>query len=339
MRRRKFLDRVCRAVASAAILPFFSGKPELRIQAVAGPIPASRMGTTLPHEHVMVDFIGADQASPFRYSVDEVIAKALPHLKQLKLLGCRTLIECTPAYLGRDPVLLRLLSEHSGLNIITNTGYYAAVQGKYLPASVSRQSAQELADLWTAEFARGIDGTGVRPGFIKTSVDGAPLTDYNNKVIEAAAIAHKQTGLTIACHCGSGEAALEALRRVTDQGVRGNAFIWVHAQNAGSTRQYLDAASKGAWIELDGLSEESIDDHLERMNFLKLNGLLGQALVSHDAGWYHVGEPDGGTYRSHDLLFTRFIPLLRSNGYSAADIRRLTERNPASAFAIQRRLV
>jgi phosphotriesterase-related protein len=286
----------------------------------------------------MVDFIGADQASPFRYNVDEVIAKALPHLRQLKALGCRSLIECTPAYLGRDPVLLKLLSEHSGLRIITNTGFYSAVQGKYLPSFVSQRSASDLAALWTEEFERGIDGTGVRPGFIKTSVDDAPLANYNIKVLEAAAKAHAQTGLTIACHCATGEAALEALGIVTSRGLQGTSFIWVHAQNAANPEMYLKAAAQGAWVELDGLSKETMDDHLKRLSFLKSNGLIGQVLISHDAGWYHVGEEGGGTYRPHDFLLKEFLPLLRRNGYSASDIRQLTERNPASAFAIQKRL-
>ena len=34
------------------------------VQSVTGPIPAARLGLTLMHEHVLVDFIGADQVSP-----------------------------------------------------------------------------------------------------------------------------------------------------------------------------------------------------------------------------------------------------------------------------------
>jgi phosphotriesterase-related protein len=31
---------------------------------------------------------------------------------------------------------------------------------------------------------------------------------------------------------------------------------------------------------------------------------LERVLVSHDAGWCHVGEPDGGKFRPFDTLFT-----------------------------------
>src|SRR5687768_4166300 len=97
-----------------------------RIDTVSGPLAADRLGVTLMHEHVLVDFIGAAQVSPSRYDADAVFKAVLPYLQQVRRLGCHTLVECTPAYLGRDPRLLRRLSAASGLNILSNTGYYGA---------------------------------------------------------------------------------------------------------------------------------------------------------------------------------------------------------------------
>ena len=47
---------------------------------------------------------------------------------------------------------------------------------------------------------------------------------------------------------------------------------------------------------------------------MKADGLLGHVLVSHDAGWYHVGEPGGGEFRPFDTLFTTFVPALKAAG-------------------------
>jgi phosphotriesterase-related protein len=58
-------------------------------------------------------------------------------------------------------------------------------------------------------------------------------------------------------------------------------------------------------------------------------------MISHDAGWYHVGEPGGGDFRPFDLLFTKFIPALKKAGFADAEIRRLTVDNPCEAFAIR----
>jgi phosphotriesterase-related protein len=60
--------------------------------------------------------------------------------------------------------------------------------------------------------------------------------------------------------------------------------------------------------------------------------LLGRVLVSHDAGWYHVGEPDGGTYRPHDLIFTAFLPALRARGLTDREIAQLMVDNPRAAL-------
>ena len=51
-----------------------------QILTVRGPIPAARFGKALPHEHVMVDFIGADQTGKHRYDPDDVCRVMLPYL-------------------------------------------------------------------------------------------------------------------------------------------------------------------------------------------------------------------------------------------------------------------
>ena len=80
---------------------------------VLGPMKASEMGVTLPHEHVMVDFAGADKVNRNRYDAEVVYRTALPFLEQVYRLGARTLVECTPAFIGRDPQLLRRLAQAS----------------------------------------------------------------------------------------------------------------------------------------------------------------------------------------------------------------------------------
>ena len=54
------------------------------VETVRGPVPAGELGRVLPHEHVLVDFVGADQVSPSRYDGDRVFATVLPHLKQAR---------------------------------------------------------------------------------------------------------------------------------------------------------------------------------------------------------------------------------------------------------------
>jgi phosphotriesterase-related protein len=306
-----------------------------RVMTVRGPIPPEEMGPTLPHEHVLVDFVGAKAASRDRYDADEVYRLALPHLRRVREQGIRTLVDCTPAYLGRDPALLRRLSEASGLNILTPTGYYGAGRGKFLPDHARAESADELASRWLREWREGIDGTGIRPGFIKLGADAGPLPEVHRKLVRAAARTHLASGLTIAAHSGDGVAALEALEILRTQGLDGSAFIWVHANAEADRRLHARAAEAGAWVEFDGIGPKEVGRHVDLVRSMKEAGQLGRVLLSHDAGWYHVGEPGGGEYRPHDTLMADFVPAMRTAGLSEAEVRRLTADNPRAAFAVR----
>ena len=306
-----------------------------QVLTVQGPISPEQMGLTLPHEHVLVDFAGAEEADPKRYDQDEVFEKVLPYLLQAKELGLQTLVEATPNYLARDPVLLRRLSEASGLHLLTNTGYYGAVDGKFLPPHAHTETADQLAARWLLEWREGIGGTGIRPGFIKTSVNASPLVPVDRKLVQAAARTHRQSGLTIASHTTNGPAALEELGILQEEGVAGQAFIWVHAQSEKDRSFHLQAARQGAWLSFDGLSASNLPEYLGHLQAMKEADLLGQVLVSHDAGWYHVGEPGGGSFRSYESLFRDLLPALRTAGFTEQEIRQLTVENPQRAFAVR----
>lgn len=306
--------------------------PSASIQTVLGPIDRATLGVTLIHEHVLVDFIGADKIRPDRYRTDEVFNLALPHLKALKRKGCDTLVECTPNYLGRDARLLRRLARAGGLHILTNTGYYGAGKGKYLPRHAYDETAADLAARWTREFREGIDGTDIRPGFLKIGVNAGILSEIDRKLIAAAAQCHRQTGLMIHVHTGDGGAAMDIIDTLQRGRVSPAAYVWVHAQNEKNRDLHRKAAQSGAWVSFDGVSEKRLEDHAEAIVEMIGYGFLDRLLVSQDAGWYHVGEPGGGTYRGYTFLFDEFLPALRRKGLSASHTKALLVTNPARAL-------
>jgi predicted metal-dependent phosphotriesterase family hydrolase len=224
------------------------------VETVRGPLETRNLGTTLVHEHVLVDFGGAATASRSRYDAEAVYRTVLPQLEELARRGCRTLFECTPAYLGRDPQLLRRLADASGLQIVTNTGYYGAAKDIAVPKHAYAESAAELAARFVAEFRNGIEGTGIRPGFVKVGVDAGPLSAIDRKLVEAGALAHRDTGLTLAIHTGDGRAAIEIVRVLAERGVAPSAYVWVHAQNEPDRATRGWAAQQGVFVELDGVS-------------------------------------------------------------------------------------
>ena len=338
MTRRSFLALAATAAGCAARAGGRrSSGAASTVHTVTGPVPADRLGVTLMHEHVLVDFVGADRVSPDRYDAEHAFTSVLPHLEAVRALGCETLVECTPAYLGRDIPLLRRLSDGSGVRILTNTGYYGAARDKHLPRHAFTETDEQLATRWIREFERGIDGSGVRPGFMKIGVDESPLSEVDAKLVRAAALTHRETGLAIASHTGSGLATLEQLDILQAAGVPAAAFIWVHAQSEKDGAFHTRVARRGAWLEFDGVSEASIVRHVERVRAMRDEGFLDRVLVSHDAGWYRVGEPGGGKFRPYDTIFTTFVPALKAAGFGESDVKRLLTVNPARALSASER--
>jgi phosphotriesterase-related protein len=332
MKRREFLQ-----FAALGAVPLLSPRTPVagrdEVMTVLGPVAADRLGRTLMHEHVMVDFVGADKIRPGRYNPDEVFAKALPRLEELKAAGCQTLVECTPAFLGRDPELLRRLARASGLHLLTNTGIYGAASDKYVPAFAFRESARELAARWTREAEEGIPPSGIKPGFMKIGVDPGPLSEIDAKLVRGAAMTHQRTGLVIASHTGDGTAATAQIALLESLGVSLSAFIWVHAQNATDPALHRKAAERGAWVEFDGIAPATIPKYVKLVMNMKRAGLLERVLISQDSGWYHVGEPGGGTFRPYTTLFEYFVPALLEAGADSRDVETLLVRNPRQALA------
>jgi phosphotriesterase-related protein len=302
-----------------------------RIITVTGPIPASQLGFTLPHEHIMVDFIGAEQTGKHRYRREDVIKRILPFLKEIYDLNVRAFVDCTPQYLGRDVEILKALSVASGLAIVTNTGLY---KDQYLPNYVDDQAPEQIAEQWIKEAEEGIEHTSIKPGFIKTAVNPGSLTEREKKLLTAAALTSKATGLTIATHTGSRVAAMDIIKILEKQDIPFDKWIFVHAHQEENLESLAELASLGVWIELDGLAFANDDNHLARVKYLLAKGLEHKILLSHDGGWYNVGEENGGQVRSYTHLNLMFLPRLRREGVPDPILHLLTVDNPAQAFAV-----
>jgi len=316
-----------------------SSENEEVIMTVRGPVSAGKMGITLTHEHILVDFIGADSIDKKRWDRVKVEKQILPLLMKIKNSGCQTFIDCTPAYLGRDPLLLKLLSDSSGMVIITNTGYYGAGNNKFLPKEAFSESADQLAGRWIDESENGIEGTGIKPGFIKIGVNPGKLSEIHRKLVIAAARTHLKTGLTIASHTGPAITAFEELDILREEGVSPEAFIWVHAQNEKDLSTHVKAAKIGAWVSFDGVNESNSEEYLKMIKNMRDNYLLNKVLLSHDSGWYHPGEEEGGKINGYSAIFDKLIPLLLKNGFSQDEINQLMVINPANAFTIRIRKI
>lgn len=315
-----------------------------KFMSVNGLLSSEQIGVTLSHEHVLVDWIGADSTGYHRWSRADVVERVLPFFLEAKENGVETIIEFTPAYLGRDPFVLLELSQQSGVKVLTNTGYYGAVDNRFMPGHAFEESTEEIAQRWIDEFNHGINGSELRPGFMKISVaEEVELSDFHQKIVNSAMLTHLETGMVIASHTIGDIPALEQIELLKAGGVSPEAWIWTHAQT-GSLEGNMEAASEGAWIGLDNVtfnadqeSDErgSIDWYANRINQLKEEGFLNRILISHDAGWYDPDEENGGDFRGYSDIFEYLLPALAELGFTEDEIHQLLVENPKQAFSLR----
>lgn len=288
----------------------------------------------LSHEHILVDFIGADSIQPHRWNHDSIMMQVLPYLEELKEFNVNYFVDATPNYLGRDVLLLEKIANRTGIRIITNTGLYGARKDRFIPKYAMESTAEELAKIWIDEYKHGIDGTSVRPGFIKIGIDNSDtLSNMHQKLVKAASLTHLKTGLTIASHTGKAMGLWPQLNIIKEMGVSSEAFIWVHAQNEGDNDNYIKAAKIGCWISLDGLGWE-LNKHVEKILFAKANGILNRILISHDAGWYDP-QKKVQAIRPYSAIFRELYPELKSRGFTDDEFKLLISFNPSKAFSIK----
>ncbi|HEU4861355.1 MAG TPA: hypothetical protein VFT15_16030, partial [Chitinophagaceae bacterium] len=127
----KKLFRLLKSIIASSLLLLFvacsSNNKRTLIQSVTGPATVSPGEIWLSHEHLLVDFIGADSIDAKRWNHDSVINATLNYLEEIKPHKVKYFVDATPAYLGRDVLLLEKIANRTGLTIITNTGFYGAV--------------------------------------------------------------------------------------------------------------------------------------------------------------------------------------------------------------------
>ena len=309
---------------------------KLKVMTVNGWLNADEMGVTLPHEHIMVDWTGADSIEHVRWDKDSVVIAVLPYMKELKELGCNTFIDCTPSFMGRDPDVFQRLSAESGVNIIFSVGLYGALNNRFIPPFAYTETAEQLAERWVDEWENSCRGTGITPGIIKIGVDyDTTLSTLHAKLVRAGCLAHLATGMTVAVHSGPADRAREILQIFREEGIAPEAFVWTHALLA-DIKDHVEIGKTGAWVSFDKINtgEENIRELVEMISNMKDNNLLNRVLLSHDAGWYTVGQPGGGGFRPYTALFTHLVPALKEQGFTQEEIDQMLIRNPAEAYVV-----
>lgn len=317
-----------------ALTPMFACAAPMIIQTTGGRVPADQTGLMLPHEHIVTDLRGPTAPGYGQVDVEDVVRVMKPNLVAAKTKGVDVLVECSPIGVGRNiPVSTRMANE-TGLRIVVPTGVYD--RASFTPAEYQAMSEDELANWMIAEITDEIENTGVKAGFIKLACDATPLTEFQKRMLRAAARASLRTGVAIAIHTPGGARAMDQANLLEAAGVSLSRFIWVHAQSESDLNVHKQLAARGVYIEYDSIRDNTSANQqtIKDINSLVAEGYGDRILLSQDSGWYQPGSTDGGTQTPYTYLVDNFIPAMRSGGADDDLIRRLTVENPRRAFAI-----
>ena len=293
-----------------------------------GPKSMPESGYVLPHEHIFADFLRGDDAGK---NPAEVLRGIRPYVERAQRRGLTALVDATSIGGARRIDILQALSQAVDLPIIVATGIFKDPPMREWTQQMGRDG---LTEWMLAELRAGIEDTNVCAGWIKLSVSDDGVTDYQRTLLEAAALASRETNATIGSHTTSGELALAQLDIIEKAGGDARRFIWVHTQTEPDFSYHLKVARRGAWLEYDNIGVSPDDEtYVDWIIDMIEAGFEEQILLSHDCGGYDPGAENGGAIAGYTYLVERFLPCLRARGVNGETIDRLIRVNPFAAYA------
>lgn len=136
------------------------------IQTVTGALDPSLLGFTLMHEHLLISSWNNRITDPEWLPYEKALDFIAPVIADAKAAGVDSIVDCSPFNLGRDVLLLRDVSERTGINIIATTGVYMDESGW-----LNLISEENLLKYILREIQDGTQGTQIRCGAIKCATE------------------------------------------------------------------------------------------------------------------------------------------------------------------------
>lgn len=302
-----------------------------RVMTVLGEIDPGAMGITLTHDHLLVDGWGLRQLYEAILDDEELAAD---ELAKFKAAGGGTVCDPTNIGLGRDPEALVRLSRATGVHIVMGAGWYREV---VYPGYIAERSTEELAGFLVDEVEHGVDGSGIRPGFIgEIGTERGHITPAVERVFRAAARAHVRTGIPILTHTTHwGELAIEQLDLLAEEGVDPGAVIVSHLGDRRTVDHMLPIAERGAWLNVDNLAFVAgyapLEFRADNIAELCRRGLADRVMLSNDI--CELGQLSAYGGPGYANVLENVLPMLRERGVTDEQFHQMTVENPARAFA------
>jgi predicted metal-dependent phosphotriesterase family hydrolase len=301
------------------------------VMTVRGPVPASELGVTQTHEHLLLNVEWIDS----RFSLDGILddeALAIEELGAFRAAGGQSIVDLTNVGLRRDPLGVRRISDATGVHVVMGCGWY---RQPYYPAeaSIDRTPTDVLAQRLIEEIEHGLDGTHVRPGIIgEIGSHKDFVTAQEERVFRAAGRAAAATGLAVSTHSVASPVGLEHLRLLYEEGADPARVVIGHSDSY-PYLEYLEALLRsGAYVQFDNIGYNvpvvaALESRLIPVivELVRL-GWAERILLSQDICHRSLLKAYGGN--GYDYLLTCFLPRLREAGVPTDVLTLMTVDNP-----------
>ncbi|UJL45539.1 phosphotriesterase-related protein [Virgibacillus sp. NKC19-16] len=304
------------------------------IETVTGKIPVEDMGKTLIHEHFVFGYPGfSGDVTLGPFDEHEALKAGIKAANAVKRNGVKTVVDPTPNECGRNPALLKKISESTGLQIICSTGYYYEGEGAtpYFKFRYGLGTAQkDIYEMFMTEINEGIAKTGIRPGVIKLASSKDEITSYEKMFFDIAAKVHKETGIRIITHTQEGTMGPEQAKLLVESGVDPSKIVIGHMCGNTNVEYHEETLKTGVKIGFDRFGIQKLvgapmdSERIETLVKLIEKGYEKQIMLSHDSITYWMGRPLEMNDDVAELvknwhpthLFENILPELKRNNVS-----------------------
>ena len=336
------------------------------IRTVTGDVSAERIGRTLTHEHLLYTYPGGEYDHRCSFDLDTAVDRIANELKAgMDKYHYRTIVDMTPAEVGRHPELMQMVAQKTGANVIAVSGFFPERMG--IPYWFRRQTVEELAEFYISDLTEGMvfggRTTGIKAGAIKIATgqesvtpmpspigaNGRRIHIYEDRLIRAAGRAQKATGCCINTHTDPMDytvtnPGIEQLDVLEEEGADPTKVIIGHAfVEPQGIHQIEEILLRGAYVQVDHIGIPWRHDDATQLDESMANlmvqladkGYINQMVITYDRWFFN---PRGAATEENpqllnekvDLgyLFTKFAPRLRSKGFSDADLEKMLVDNP-----------
>ena len=303
-----------------------------KIRTVMGDIDPNEIGITLIHEHLFFD-TGSKGDDNQRF-MD--FPGQFRELGVFQKQGGSCVVDQTTIDLGRQPDLLKRLAEAMKIHIVASTGFY---HEQWFSEMVRQADVDSIAQIMIKEIEEAIEGVDFRAGLIgEIGSSEVGTTVLEEKVLRAAALAHRATGAPISTHTMAGSEALHQIAIFQEEGVDPQRVIVSHV-DLDHVEHIKMIAEHGAFLGLDTIGKPRYRDEyrltgdeirLEVLFAMVEAGFEDQIVLSHDISRAKYLHSNGG--HGYDHLLGTFVPRLRER-LPEETIEKFLIHNPRRALA------